>query len=52
MKSCSKCLLPETHETIEFDENSKCNVCKGHEFKKENIDWDKKKNDFKIILEK
>jgi len=51
MKTCSKCLLPETHETIEFDENSKCNICKGHEFKKEKIDWAKKKNDFKIILD-
>ena len=35
MKKCSKCLLPETHETIEYNENSVCNICTGHEFKRE-----------------
>ena len=44
MKSCSNCMLPETHETIEFDANNKCNVCHQHEFKKKNINWlDKRK---------
>ena len=27
MKSCSKCLLSETHETIEYDNQGTCNAC-------------------------
>ena len=30
-------MLPETHETIEFDEQGKCNICRQHEFKKTKI---------------
>jgi N-acetyl sugar amidotransferase len=52
MKSCIKCLLPETHETIEFDEKSSCNICAGHDFKREKIDWGKKESNFLEILKK
>lgn len=51
MKYCSKCLLPETHETIEFDDEGVCNICRNHEFKREKIDWDQKKKDFLKIIE-
>jgi N-acetyl sugar amidotransferase len=51
MKKCNKCLLPETHETIEYNENSVCNICTGHEFKREKIDWVKKKQDFTKIVD-
>ena len=45
MIRCTKCLLPETHETIEFDSKGTCNVCNNHETKTNKIDWDiKKKN--------
>ena len=39
MKRCTKCMIPETHETILFDEQGTCNICRQHEFKKEKIDW-------------
>ncbi len=51
MKYCSKCMLPETHETIEFDEQGKCNICRQHEFKKTKIDWEQKRGDFEKLLE-
>ena len=51
MKYCTKCLLPETHETIEFDHEGVCNICRNHEFKKEKIDWSKKREDFLNIIE-
>lgn len=35
MKNCNKCLLPQTHETIEFDKVETCNICYQHKFKKE-----------------
>jgi N-acetyl sugar amidotransferase len=51
MKYCTNCLLPETHETIEFDEKGVCNICRQIEYKKDKIDWDEKFKDFERILE-
>lgn len=51
LKRCTNCTLPETHETIYFDEEGKCNVCKQIEFKKQNIDWEKKEQDLLKILD-
>ena len=51
MKSCSKCLLPETHETIEFDDHGECNICNQHKFKKEKIDWSNKSIEFNNIID-
>jgi len=50
MKYCTKCLLPETHETIEFNEEGVCNICQQNRFKKKHIDWDSKRKDFEDIL--
>ena len=52
MKKCSKCLLPETHETISFNEDGGCNICKQIEYKQENINWDKKKIELDELIEK
>src|SRR4051812_39740119 len=43
LKRCSKCGLPETYETIEFDEESVCNICRQKNFKDASIDWDSRK---------
>jgi N-acetyl sugar amidotransferase len=52
MKQCNKCLLPETHETIEFNKEGACNICNQHSIKNENIDWKQKKKDLTdLILE-
>ena len=47
MKFCSRCMLPETHETIEFDDEGACNICRQHEFKKSHVDWDAKYKELK-----
>ncbi|KYC54026.1 MAG: hypothetical protein APG08_01301 [Candidatus Methanofastidiosum methylothiophilum] len=52
LKYCNKCLLPETQETIFFDEEKVCNVCRQHEFKKEKIDWNERKKELSQIIEK
>jgi len=49
---CSKCLLPETHETIIFDDAGVCNICKNIEIKQKNIDWDEKKKDLDELIAK
>jgi len=42
MKKCTACNLPETYETIEFDENGVCNICRQKDFKDRKINWKKR----------
>ena len=51
MKRCTRCLLPETHETIRFNQEGICSVCQNFE-QKSNIDWGAKKNELDAILDK
>lgn len=39
MKKCTRCLVPETVDTITFDAEGVCSVCRQIEFKQEKIDW-------------
>ena len=39
LRRCTRCTLPETHETIVFDNEGVCNICRNHEYKTEKIDW-------------
>ena len=43
LKRCSKCVLPETHETIMFNDAGVCNVCEQQDVKNEFVDWECKK---------
>ena len=40
MKYCTRCVLPDTHESIKFDEEGVCNICRQAEKKHTDIDWD------------
>lgn len=40
MKYCTRCILPNTHETVQFDEEGVCNICRQAEKKHHSIDWD------------
>ncbi len=50
LKRCSRCLIPETHETIIFDAEGVCNVCRQHEIKHA-IDWEQKKRNLDALIE-
>lgn len=39
MKQCSRCVTPETHDTIMFDKNNVCSVCRQIDYRDEKIDW-------------
>lgn len=39
MKHCTKCVMPETAESLSFDSDGVCSVCHQIEYKQENIDW-------------
>lgn len=51
LKRCTRCIIPETHETIHFDEDGVCNICKQQEYKKENIDWNLKKKELDELIQ-
>src|SRR5436305_1045990 len=42
MRKCTKCLVPETVDTISFDEEGVCSVCRQLEFKADRINWDER----------
>lgn len=50
LRRCKKCLLPETHESIIFDEEGICNICRQNEFKKDKIDWASKKKELDELV--
>ncbi len=39
MKQCTKCVVPETVDTITFDESGVCSVCRQIKYRDEKIDW-------------
>jgi len=51
MKRCGRCGLPETYETIEFDKFNVCNICRQTEYKKDKIDWNKRKLMFEELVD-
>lgn len=51
LKRCTKCMLPETYETIEFDEFGVCNICRSAEYKTGKIDWSERKIMLDEIIE-
>ena len=50
LKRCSRCGLPETYETLEFDTYNVCNICHQAMFKQNNINWDKRKEMFLELI--
>lgn len=44
LKKCVKCGLPETYETIEFDDKGVCNICRQQQFKQGAINWGARKS--------
>lgn len=50
MKYCTKCLMPETAESLTFDEQGVCSVCRQIEFKASRIDWNARRGEFDAII--
>ena len=52
LKTCTRCGLPETYETIEFDEGGVCNICRQKEFRDGKINWEARKEQLNLLIEK
>ena len=50
LKRCSRCLLPETHETLVLDAEGVCNVCRAQEVKAE-INWKERLEQLDALVE-
>jgi N-acetyl sugar amidotransferase len=51
MKSCSKCVMPETTESLSFDDQGVCSVCRQVEYKQTVIDWTARKTELLEIAQ-
>jgi len=50
LKRCTKCVMPETWESIKFDKKGLCDICRNIEVKKQKIDWGKRRQEFIRLL--
>ena len=50
MRFCTRCLMPETAETLTFDEGGVCSVCRQIEHKQSVIDWEARGEELDGIL--
>jgi len=48
---CTKCVTPETQETITFDGEGVCSICRQHEHKQQKIDWNVRKQELTTLIE-
>jgi N-acetyl sugar amidotransferase len=51
LRRCVRCLLPETHETIVFDDEGVCNVCRQIEVKQRLVDWPARERELVALIE-
>ena len=50
MHVCNKCVMPETSESLTFDNEGVCSVCRQIEFKQTGIDWEAKRAELEKIV--
>jgi N-acetyl sugar amidotransferase len=51
LRHCTRCGLPETYETIEFDIDGVCNICRQREIRDSQIDWTERGRDLTTLIE-
>lgn len=51
MKECTRCLTKETVDTITFDDDGVCSVCRQVEFKEDKIDWDARYKEMEQLID-
>lgn len=49
---CVRCGIPETYETVEFNDSGICSICLQSDFKYTQIDWDTRKLEFDSIIKR
>lgn len=52
VKYCKKCLFPETKPDLHFNDDGICSACIAAKSKNKGIDWEQRKKDFHIVINK
>lgn len=50
MKTCTKCLIPETAEATTFDTTGTCSVCKQIDYKNTEVDWTARGTELQTLI--
>jgi len=50
LQRCSRCVLPITWETVYFDEEGVCNICRNWDVKQKEIDWKARDRELREIF--
>ena len=50
LERCTRCTLPITWETIYFDDQGVCNICKNWDTKQREINWEEREKAFRAIV--
>ncbi len=51
LRRCVRCRMPETKDSLTFDEEGVCSVCRQHEYKHHVIDWNERKKELDALIE-
>jgi hypothetical protein len=51
MNHCTKCICPETQDTLMFDDEGVCSVCRQIEYRDEQIDWVARRTELDGLLD-
>ena len=51
LNRCTRCVMPETAESLTFDEEGTCSVCHQIEYKQQQIDWEERDREFDRLLD-
>ena len=51
LERCVKCTLPITWETVYFDDNGVCNICRNWDSKQKEVDWEDRERQLIKIFE-
>jgi N-acetyl sugar amidotransferase len=51
IRRCTKCLIPETEQTMTFDESGVCNMCRVATERDNDVDWAAREREFLDIID-
>jgi N-acetyl sugar amidotransferase len=51
MRYCTRCIYPETQDTIIFDEDGVCSVCRNIDYRDERIDWVQRRRELDALVD-
>ena len=50
IKLCTRCVVPETSESVLFDDKGVCSVCHQIDFKQDKIDWNERYKELEQVI--